>query len=61
MHPIEIREQHGNLISEIHNLMDASHLLVKVLSGSSDARLESAKHIILQASERLQTIAMRIG
>lgn len=61
MHPIDIREQHGNLVGEIHSLLDASHLLVMVLSGSPDARLSSAKKIITDAAERLQGIAARIG
>lgn len=61
MHPIEIREQHGNLIGELHVLLEASHLLMLVLSGSPDARLASASKIILSAAERLMGIAQRIG
>jgi len=60
MHPIELREQHSNLMSEIGFLLAAAQNLTDAATGLGESCVREAKEKLIVASGNLTGIAMRL-
>jgi len=62
MHPIEIREQHANLLAEIQELLGfCQDLMLVVTGGAPQEQLNSVRGNMIHCCERIGNIAARIG